>query len=53
MTPELAHALAAMRLRQTAELLAWMADNFTEPGLLARATEHVTEALGIVEQHRL
>ncbi len=53
MTPELAHSLASMRLKQTAELLAWMAENFVDPGALARARDHVTEALGIVERHPL
>ena len=49
MTPELAHTLTALRLRQTAELLAWMAGGATEPGPLNRALEHVTEALHILD----
>ena len=49
MTPELAAVLATVRLRQTAHLLVWMAEHAREPGPLARAHEHVTEALRILD----
>ena len=48
-TTELAHTLTALRLRQTAELLAWMAGSVPEPEALTRALEHVTEALRIMD----
>lgn len=51
LTPELAQSLATIRLRQTAQLLAWMAENFGDPGPLNHAHEHVAEALRIVERH--
>lgn len=52
MSPELAQSLAAIRLRQTAELLTWMTDTFADPGPLSGARDLVTEALHIVERHR-
>lgn len=52
MTPELAQSLAAIRLRQTAELLTWMADTVADPSRLISARDHVAEALVHLEQHR-
>lgn len=51
MTPELAQTLATIRLRQTAQLLAWMAEGAGEPGPVTSAHELVTQALGILERH--
>ena len=51
MTPELAQSLATIRLRQTAQLLAWMAESAGAAGPLHSAHELVTEALSIVERH--
>ena len=52
MTPELAQSLAAIRLRQTAELLTWMAGTVADPSRPIRARDHVAEALLHLEQHR-
>lgn len=51
MTPELAQALATIRLQQTAQLLAWMAEGAGEPGPVTSAHELVTQALSILERH--
>lgn len=51
MTPELAQSLATIRLRQTAQLLARMAESAGASGPPHNAHELVTEALGIVERH--
>lgn len=50
MTPELAHSLVSVRLRQTADLLAWMVANHHEPEQLLDAHDRVAEALGIVDK---
>lgn len=50
MTPELAQSLASVRLRQTADLLAWMVANHPAPGPLADAHDRIAEALAIVDQ---
>lgn len=50
MTPELAQTLASVRLRQTADLLAWMAANHPESGPLLDAHDRVAEALGIIDK---
>lgn len=52
MTIELAESLAAIRLRQTAELLTWMAGTVADPAHLISARDHVTEALHILERQR-
>ena len=48
MTPELAQSLAAIRLRQTAELLTWMAGTVADPSRLISARDHVAEALVVL-----
>ena len=50
MTPELAQSLASVRLRQTADLLAWMVANHPEPESLLDAHDRVAEALVIVDK---
>ena len=44
MTPELAAALADMRLLQTERLLEWLAENHTTPATVSLALDAVTHA---------
>ncbi|MFN8071351.1 MAG: hypothetical protein U0R66_05995 [Mycobacterium sp.] len=44
MTPEFAQSLTEMRLRQTAGLLEWLAENCPDPEVVNRALEAVNTA---------